>query len=222
MAEIVTPENRSLYRDDIERMYEMRYRVAVEELGWNIPGIQPGYDKDQFDTDETVYVLDFGPDRNVRGCCRLIRSTLPHLLTEVFAHYCDLQPAPRSRQIFECSRYFVDRTACKGKDERTEARQSIGLGITEYLLSVGATHMTWLTHQALYNHTISVYESEPLGLPREEAGDNAAYIAAISKIDINTWRRQRANLIRPQADMTVLKSALTPAGARSTHSEHAA
>ncbi len=211
MAEIVTSENRFLYSAELEKMYAMRYRVAVGQLGWNIPGIQPGYDRDSFDTPETVYVLALAENRDVLGCCRIIETTRPHMLSEVFHHYCDLQPVPRSKTVFEVSRYFVDTSACSSKELRTDVRQELGLGITEFILSVGGSHMTWLTHQALYNHTISVYESEPLGYPRDELDDNAAYIAAISKIDIHTWTRQRQNLVRKRDDLTFKAVALTPA-----------
>ena len=212
MAEIVTPHNRHLYGPELKSMFEMRYRVAVGELGWEIPGIQPGFDKDQFDTEDTIYALVMDETRSVQGCCRLNRTDAPHMLTEVFAHYCDLQPIPRSPHIFEVSRYFIERSACKTKERQVDVRQALGLAITEYILSVGGTHMTWLTHQALYNHTISVYDSEPLGLPREEASDNAAYIAAISRIDEHTWNRQRGNLRTEETHLTFQASALTPRG----------
>lgn len=57
MFKIITPDNRGEYRDLIHAMHEMRYRIVVEEWGWHIPGIREGYDKDQFDTDATFYVL---------------------------------------------------------------------------------------------------------------------------------------------------------------------
>ena len=90
MAEIITPANRHLYSDLLEEMFKMRYRVAVGELGWNIPGIKAGYDKDAFDTEETIYIIVPSDCRTkVLGCTRLNPTTGPHMLTEVFEHYCD-------------------------------------------------------------------------------------------------------------------------------------
>ena len=54
---IITPDNRAQNSALIDAMHEMRYRIVVGEWGWDIPGIAKGYDKDQFDTDDTVYVI---------------------------------------------------------------------------------------------------------------------------------------------------------------------
>lgn len=212
MAEIITPANRHLYSDLLEDMFKMRYRVAVGELGWNIPGIEAGYDKDAFDTDETIYIIVPSDCRTkVLGCTRLNPTTGPHMLTEVFEHYCDLQPIPRSEQVYECSRYMIERKACGDRQAQTRVRQHLGLALTEYIISVGATHISWLTHQAFYNHTITVFDTKPLGLPRYEADDDADYIAAISALNMTTWLRQRENLITDEAHTTFMANPLTPA-----------
>jgi acyl-homoserine lactone synthase len=212
MAEIITPANRHLYAHLLEYMFKMRYRVAVCELGWNIPGIQPGYDKDDFDTDETIYIIVVSECRTkVLGCTRLNPTTGPHMLTEVFEHYCDLQPIPRSKRVYECSRYMIERKACGDRNAQTRVRQHLGLALTEYIMSVGATHISWLTHQAFYNHTITVFDTKPLGLPRYEEDDNANYIAAISALNMTTWQRQRENLITDEAHTTFMARPLTPA-----------
>jgi len=222
MTEIVTPENRSLYTDILDDMFRMRYRIAVRELGWKIPGIEPGYDKDEFDIESTVYILVLSDDRkSVLGCTRFNKTTEKHMLTDIFPHYCDLQPIPRSPHVFECSRYMIDRKACGSKEKQTQVRQHLGLGMTEYCMSVGVTKISWLTHQAFYHHTISVLDTEPLGLPQEEPSDNSVYIAALSNVDEKTWRRQRENLVVKQEHITQQRIFLTPRSIPSQSSEAA-
>ncbi|MEM6625109.1 MAG: acyl-homoserine-lactone synthase [Pseudomonadota bacterium] len=110
MIEIVTPGNRRCYAPLIEDMYRMRYDVVVKKWGWRVPGATPGRDKDQFDTDETVYILHLDEGRRkVLGCCRLNPTTGPTMLSDLFEDACDLQAVPRDRTIWEASRFVVSR-----------------------------------------------------------------------------------------------------------------
>ena len=37
MIEVVTSANMALYQAEIDDMFKMRYRTAVDELGWKLP-----------------------------------------------------------------------------------------------------------------------------------------------------------------------------------------
>jgi acyl-homoserine lactone synthase len=195
MVEIVTFANRAFYADLLEDMYAMRYRVAVDKWGWKIPDIQVGYDKDQFDTENTVYLIE--PDaerRHVIGCARLNPTTAPHLMSEVFADACDLSGLAIGEDIWECSRFITDRAALARSELDIHTRQSVAIGITEFCLQSGIKKLTWLTNQAFYNKAISVWDTRPLGLPRYYPDDDATYIAAVSDIDEKALKRQRDRL----------------------------
>ena len=99
MFKIITPDMYSEHQDLLDAMYRMRYRVVVGEWGWDIPGIQPGYDKDQFDTDATVYVIVRTSDGDVVGTSRLNPTTRPHMLSDLFADYCNLKPYPVGKDV---------------------------------------------------------------------------------------------------------------------------
>ncbi|MDJ0919974.1 MAG: acyl-homoserine-lactone synthase [Henriciella sp.] len=196
MIEIVTPENRAYCQDLLEASYRMRYRVIIEDLGWNVPGVQPGRDFDQFDTEDTVYFLALSETgEDVHGCFRFNPTTKPHMLTDVFPEFCNERDVPRGDRILEASRFILDRKACGSKRAWIWARQSLGLAATEYCLNHGIEAMTWLTHYQFFSRICETYDSEPLGLPRIRYYDNETYIAALSKIDEKTWRRQRADFI---------------------------
>ena len=47
MLKIVTPDTYSEHEYLLCAMCRMRYRVVVGAWGWDIPGIEPGYDRDQ-------------------------------------------------------------------------------------------------------------------------------------------------------------------------------
>jgi acyl-homoserine lactone synthase len=191
VVEIVTPSNRKLYRRSLDDMHRLRYRVAVENWGWRIPGIAKGFDKDDFDTDDTIYFLAYwdGGDRLV-GCGRLNPTTQPHMLSEVFPHLCDLQDLPRDSRIYEFSRYIVDHEALS-PDEQLSVRGRIGATINRFCLRVGVTHLTWFAYQQMYARAIKVWDTSPLGLPKHFEDDDATYIAAISEMNESGLARMR-------------------------------
>jgi acyl-homoserine lactone synthase len=189
MFKIITPDNRDEYRDLIHAMHEMRYRIVVEEWGWYIPGIREGYDKDQFDTDETVYVLVLSRDGGVLASSRINPTTRPHMMSELFADYCDLQPYPVGTDVWECSRFVTDRTRMRDPVEDFRTRCRLGLGLTVWCLDHGVSRLSWLTHQKFYNLVQRVWSTEPLGLPRRD-GDDWAWIPAVSRIDKETLDHQ--------------------------------
>jgi acyl-homoserine lactone synthase len=182
MVEIVIPANRSLYRHSLEEMHRFRYRVAVEQWGWKIPGITPGYDKDDFDTDDTIYFLAYGNvgDQMV-GCARLNPTSKPHMLSEVFADLCDLQDPPRDPAIYEYSRYLIDHQALS-KEDQFKVRGRMSACINKFCLQVGITDLTWFAYQQMYPRALKVWDTKPLGLPKFFPDDNATYIAAVSRM----------------------------------------
>ncbi|MEM6833031.1 MAG: acyl-homoserine-lactone synthase [Pseudomonadota bacterium] len=198
MVQIITPDVREHYQDLLDDMFRMRYRIVVEKWGWDIPGIEPGYDKDQFDTDDTIYIVETDQSREKAvACTRLNPTTKPHMFSELWAPQCNLQPYPTGDAIYECSRYISDRAAFETKQDEFLAVLRTGVGLTEYCLEAGVERLTWLTREKLYNVAIAVWETEPLGRPWHHEVDNDTYIPATSKIDITALTKQRATLPNP-------------------------
>lgn len=81
-----------------------RYRVFVEELGWPLP-VRAGQERDQFDRPDTLYVIASHQSGVLCGCARLLPTTGPYLLSEVFPELMAGQPLPRSGQVWELSRF---------------------------------------------------------------------------------------------------------------------
>jgi acyl homoserine lactone synthase len=83
-----------------------RYRVFVEQLGWKLPSEDEKFERDQYDRDDTVYVLGRDASGEICGCARLLPTTRPYLLQEVFPHLlAEDNPAPRSTDVWELSRF---------------------------------------------------------------------------------------------------------------------
>lgn len=60
-----------------------RHKVFVKRLGWPLQ-TQNGIELDQFDRPDTVYVVAQDDEGCIVGCARLLPTTRPYLLGEVF------------------------------------------------------------------------------------------------------------------------------------------
>lgn len=204
MVEIVTPTNRPLYRSSLKEMHRLRYRVAVEQWGWKIPGLTDEMDIDQFDTPNTIYFLAFsnGGDRLV-GCGRLNPTDEPHMLTEIFSDLCDLQPPPRSPRVYEFSRYIIDHQALS-KEEQMVVRGRMSATINRFCLRVGIESLSWFAYQQMYARALKMWETEPLGTPKYFADDDASYIAAVSKMTVDGLERIRCGFNLPTEEPALI------------------
>lgn len=81
-----------------------RHRVFVEKLGWDVPS-QEGIEADQFDRPDTVYVVGRDDQGQVCGCARLLPTTRPYLLGEVFPQLLNGLAPPVSPDVWELSRF---------------------------------------------------------------------------------------------------------------------
>ncbi len=104
---IINNANRHLYERELDEHHQIRHRIYVEEL--QCRGLKPRADKreyDQFDMDETVYVLALEEGRVVGGL-PLVPTTGPHLIADVFPRFASMQGVPRAPDIAEWTRLFV-------------------------------------------------------------------------------------------------------------------
>ncbi|QFY41213.1 GNAT family N-acetyltransferase [Candidatus Methylospira mobilis] len=81
-----------------------RHRVFVERLGWPLQSFD-GAEHDQFDRDDTVYVVSKKEHGEITGCARLLPTTQPYLLAEVFPQLLNGMELPNSPDIWELSRF---------------------------------------------------------------------------------------------------------------------
>jgi acyl homoserine lactone synthase len=83
---------------------EYRYHVFVETLGWSLP-CEQGIEHDQFDGPDTVYVVARDVTGSICGCARLLPTTTPYLLANVFPQLLGGMAAPKDAQVWELSRF---------------------------------------------------------------------------------------------------------------------
>jgi len=188
MIDIITPQNKSEFQFEIDEMHRMRYDVAVKQWGWNIPGLTDNFDKDQFDKEDTVYILGYDASGNVKACGRLNRTDRPHLLSEIFPDQCEFRGVPSSPDILEFSRFVIDERGLTNL-QKLQLSLKISLAVTEYCFDNQATHITFLAYKATYTKGVVLWKTRPLGVPKYYEEDDATYIAGIGEISEDAIKR---------------------------------
>lgn len=85
-------------------MARYRYRVFVETLGWDLAA-PDGLELDQFDAPGARYVLARNDAGRLVGVARLLPTTGPYLLADVFPQLMGPVPLPRDPAVWELSRF---------------------------------------------------------------------------------------------------------------------
>ncbi len=86
-------------------VHKLRYRIFVEEMGWNDLQRPDHLEIDQFDHEEAVHHLVVR-NGELAGYQRMLPTTRPHLLTHVLQDLYVGTP-PSGRDIYELTRYAV-------------------------------------------------------------------------------------------------------------------
>ena len=81
-----------------------RHKVFIEMLGWELE-TRNGEELDQFDRPDTLYVVSQDDDGNVNGCARLLPTSQPYLLGEIFPQLMNGAEVPCSDDVWELSRF---------------------------------------------------------------------------------------------------------------------
>jgi acyl homoserine lactone synthase len=107
MILVIDALNRSRFEAVLEDMFELRARVFGGRLGWEVE-VTNGQERDAFDDLDPAYVVGLDGDGRVVSCARLLQTTGPHMLADVFHAILDGEPPPRSPHLWESTRFCVD------------------------------------------------------------------------------------------------------------------
>jgi acyl-homoserine lactone synthase len=102
---VVNAGNRHLYGAELEAFFRARHRIYVEEKEWRQDD-GTGFETDQFDTDDATYLIGIAHNEVMTGT-RLVATSRPHMLSEVFPHLCDFGGVIRSDNVAEWTRGFI-------------------------------------------------------------------------------------------------------------------
>ncbi len=162
MLKIITGQNCQEYAGLLEAVWGFRHVEFVEKLGWMELLKTDGREIDRFDTPDAIHlVLCRGP--KVIGYTRLLRTSGPHLLSDVYPEIMGGKSWPRSPDIYEWTRCISADDA--GKIGEVQASHLLITGVLEFCLLAGIRGLLVETHPKLVTWMLETgYEVETLNI----------------------------------------------------------
>jgi acyl-homoserine lactone synthase len=137
---IVTWSNREAYQALLEQYFRLRHDIYVTERKWRQIERPVPLEIDAFDTQHAIYLLGIDDNGAIGGGCRLVPTTCPHLLSDIFPMLAASNP-PRAEDIYEWSRFFVSPDLRK-IGEPSPAAGMVLCGLLEACLALGISQIS--------------------------------------------------------------------------------
>ena len=168
MIRIITSENINDYSDLSEKVWRFRHAQFVERLGWSELSSLDGREIDRFDTDDAIHLVA-EKDGRVVGYTRLLRTSGPHLLSDVYPQMMQGNDWPREDTVYERTRCISDVDA--GKFGDVQASHLLITGVLEFCLVAGIKGMIVETHPKLVTWMLETgYKVDTLNTPQDMNG----------------------------------------------------
>jgi acyl homoserine lactone synthase len=129
MIRMVTKDNAERHVSNLYQMHRLRKAVFKDRLGWDV-SVSGELEFDEFDALEPSYLLSMDRYGTLDGCVRLLPTTGPNMLSEIFPSFVTKGAVPRNERVWEASRFAV------GKSTTTVETES-GVSQTTYDLLIG-------------------------------------------------------------------------------------
>jgi len=99
----------------MDEMFRLRAAVFRDRLGWDVQVVD-GKERDRYDDAGPVYIIYADEEaREVKGCLRLLPTTGPTLLADVFSDTMPDGVQLSAPTIWECTRFCINEKFIEGK-----------------------------------------------------------------------------------------------------------
>ncbi|OLP44789.1 acyl-homoserine-lactone synthase [Rhizobium oryziradicis] len=142
MLYVVESKNRAKFNALIDEMHVLRARVFHERLQWDV-NVFNGREVDVFDEADPLYLLSVNPQTGkLEGAVRLLATTGPNMLRDVFSVLLPDGLVVESPLIWESSRFCIDPDlAGSGASRINRVTTELLCGLVEVGLIAGLTHI---------------------------------------------------------------------------------
>lgn len=180
MLKLIEGSYATLFPRETEAMFRNRAEIFGRRLGWEVE-VKDGYERDRFDDLNPLYLVSVDPATGAYwGSLRLLPTTGPNMLRDVFPQLLEEGEAVESATIWESSRICA--VAAPEQPERTKNGAGYVLseliaGIGEVALLAGLTQIVSVFDSRILRVLKAVgCEPEIIGRPRR-IGDVMTYAA---------------------------------------------
>ncbi len=179
MLKLIEGSYGSFFPKEMDAMFRSRAETFGERLGWDVV-VKDGYERDRFDDLNPLYLISVDPiTERYWGSLRLLPTTGPNMLRDVFPQLLEEGEVVESASIWEISRICA--VALEGQPERGKngvnyVLSELILGMAEVSVLAGLTEMVAVFDARLLRILKAVgYPPEIIGRP-QRIGDVMAYV----------------------------------------------
>ena len=170
MAIIITKQNCAESGLMLDKIYRFRCQYFVEKMKWQDLCVVDGREIDRFDTPEAVHIVGLEGE-HVQFYGRLLPTTGPHLLSDLFPEIMQGAEAPKGSDIWEYTRATLVPRRAVGTNAFNPEAGLITAATIETCLHLGIKALLIETHPFLMKRlSDSGFEVSPLAPPTEYRG----------------------------------------------------
>ena len=133
MIRLIPAAHTHLFPRVVDAMFRCRAQIFSERLGWEVV-VRDGYERDKFDDENPLYLVSVDPrSGEYRGSLRLLPTTGPNMLRDVFPILLKEDQVIESATIWECSRIC----AAAKNSQSGHAGGAVSYVLAELLVGIG-------------------------------------------------------------------------------------
>jgi N-acyl-L-homoserine lactone synthetase len=195
MIRMVTRDNAERHVGNLHQMHRLRKAVFKDRLGWDVR-VSGELEFDEFDALEPSYLLSMDRYGILNGCVRLLPTTGPNMLRDIFPSFVTKGAVPRSERVWEASRFAVGKNATPAEAGGSQTTYDLLIGVLKFGLSNGISTIVCVVDVRMERILRRVgWQLERLG-PAHRIGNT---IAMAGQLDVSA---QILRAIEARADRT--------------------
>jgi len=133
MLKLIEGSYASQFPQEMDAMFRNRAEIFGERLGWEVV-VKDGYERDRFDDLNPLYLVSVDPATGAYwGSLRLLPTTGPNMLRDVFPQLLEEGEVVESASIWESSRICA--VAVEGQPER--GKNGVNFVLSELIAGIG-------------------------------------------------------------------------------------
>lgn len=156
-VKLIQGSDKGRHPDIVDAMFRLRKAVFKDRLGWDVT-VRDGWEMDGYDDLNPLYLVSRDGRGAVQGSLRLMPTTGPTLLTDVFAGNFDEPVDVRSPTVWEGTRFCVQADAADPAPGRGGLNPALGRGGLNPATVDLFTAMCEVGLRAGLTHIIGVYD----------------------------------------------------------------
>ena len=179
MLKVIEGSYTSEFPYEMDAMFRNRAQIFSEQLGWNV-SVTNGRERDVFDDENPLYLVSVDPlTKKYRGSVRLLPTTGPNMLRDVFPFLLQQGEFVESPTIWEISRICAAPSECQPDRNKNGLSPALGeliVGIVEVGLMAGLSQIVAVFDARIYR-VVKAAGCNPqlIGKP-QRIGDTMSYV----------------------------------------------